>query len=113
MGELANQSDEETADQNGEMPSQVPTEFKHELAAMQVLTILKDQDQVKIDMRNMWKDKVTGEDRPTQKGIRMTEETWSNLKSMIEQIDKEIEILKQAPETEKIKYIGKSKRQRN
>ena len=39
--------------------------FKHEITLMQILTILKDENDVKIDLRNMYLDKQTGEVKPT------------------------------------------------
>ena len=58
----------------------------------------------------MYTEKGTGEVKPTQKGIRLTEDSWQKLKDMIAEIDEQIEALRAAPESDKIRYVRGSKR---
>jgi hypothetical protein len=61
------------------------------LGGMKRVTARKWKNMKLLDLREFYKDKETGDDKPGKKGISLTSEQWKTLKELSNDIDKALE----------------------
>lgn len=68
------------------------------------MRIFKDGNEVKVDIRNYFQNRETGEHFPTKKGVRMSMGSLKRIQKLMPIIKKQVQILKDKPPTKKADY---------